>query len=151
MATETMITASRRRKPAAANSAAPIPPARTLILTSDFASAISLRISVETSRLAEATSWPIEGSGSGRTTAEAVVRAGALSVIGTPFGLPSLGDIVRRPATPVGSRSSGPCPHPPSQHHRCKHGGQHRAGKHGGLRMLGLRGTEGQLTHQQRD
>ena len=57
-----MITASSSTKPAAAKSAAPIPPALALTLTSDFASAISCRISVETSRLALATSWPMDGS-----------------------------------------------------------------------------------------
>src|SRR4051812_41819342 len=134
-----MITASRMRNAAAANSAAPIPPARTLTFTSDFASAISLRISVETSRLAEATSWPIEGSGSGRTTVDPVVGAGALSVIGTPFG----------GAEPRRNRS-GPGAHPASQHQRCERCGDQRTNQYGGLRVLGLAMTEGELAHQQR-
>src|SRR3954471_4162005 len=135
-----MITASRMRNAAAANSAAPIPPARTLTFTSDFARAISLRISVETSRLAEATSWPIDGSGSGRTTVDPVVGAGALSVIGTPFG----GAEPRR-------NGSGPGSHPALQHHRRECCGQHGAHEYGGLRLLGLPGTERELAHQQRN
>ena len=60
-----MITPSSSTKAAAANSAAPSPPALTLTLTSDFTSAISCWISEETSRLALATSSPIDGSSCG--------------------------------------------------------------------------------------
>ena len=57
-----MISAIRAKKPAAANIAMPIPPALTLTWISDFASLISLRIRLETSRLASETSRPIVGS-----------------------------------------------------------------------------------------
>src|SRR3954463_13837588 len=133
-----MITASTRMKPAAANSAAPMPPFLTLIATSDFASAISLRISVETSRLAEATSCPIELSYSGRATADPVVVAGALSVIATPFGgaEPRRHGLSRHTA---GRNAVTPSVHEPvGAAPRSEQGGEHRARMYGGLRVLGL-------------
>ncbi len=56
------MTASTARKPAAANRPIPVPPALTLTLSSDFASWISLEISVEMSRLASVTRRPMVGS-----------------------------------------------------------------------------------------
>src|SRR6476661_2259305 len=57
-----MITASTRRKPAAANIPTPVPPAFRLTFSSDFASSISLEINVEMSRLASVTRRPMVGS-----------------------------------------------------------------------------------------
>src|ERR671914_1247249 len=65
MATESMMTASTSTNAAAANSPRPIPPAVKLTLSSDFASSISLLISVRRSRWASVTSRPMVGSSAG--------------------------------------------------------------------------------------
>ncbi len=57
-----MTIASSTRKPATANKATPVPPAFTLIFSSDFASWISFWIRPEMSRLASVTRRPIVGS-----------------------------------------------------------------------------------------
>ena len=57
-----MMIASRTRNPAAANRPMLMPPALTETRSSDLASAISLWIRLETSRLASTTSLPIVGS-----------------------------------------------------------------------------------------
>src|SRR4051794_31224869 len=57
-----MISAITTKKAAAANSAMPMPPDLTLNWISDFASWISLRIRLETSRVASETRRPMVGS-----------------------------------------------------------------------------------------
>ena len=56
------MTASTPRKPAAAKSPTPMPPALTLTFSSDLASWISFEIRVEMSRLASVTRRPMVGS-----------------------------------------------------------------------------------------
>jgi hypothetical protein len=60
--TDSRMIASTPKKAAAASSAAPMPPARTLTFSSVLARAISPRIRLEMSRLASATRRPMVGS-----------------------------------------------------------------------------------------
>src|SRR5665811_481488 len=84
-----MMVASRPLNAAAPKRPTPVPPALTLILSSDLASAISFRIRLEMSRLASVTKRPMVGSSGLRGVTGSGGAIDAFLVITAPFAATS--------------------------------------------------------------